>query len=169
MPKKGIVVYDTSYGNTQKIAETIADTLRVSGFEVDLFLVKDVKKLSAKDYDFLVVGSPTHFGTLTFPIRGLLGKLKGDEWENKPFAAFDTENPANEKKSMEPPNEKYSASAKIAGRLKQKRMVELAPNLRILVSGMKGPPVQGEIERAREYAKELSVKLSNPVPLAMSG
>ena len=25
---KGIVIYDTSYGNTQKIAETITDTLK---------------------------------------------------------------------------------------------------------------------------------------------
>ncbi len=40
---KGIVVYDTSYGNTKKIAETIAETLKESGIEVDLFDVKDVK------------------------------------------------------------------------------------------------------------------------------
>jgi flavodoxin len=168
MPKKGIVIYDTSYGNTQKISETIAETLKASGFVVDLFRVKDVKKLSAKDYDFLVIGSPTHFGTLTFPIRGLLGKLKGEEWLNKGFAAFDTENPANEKKSMELPDEKYSAAAKIAGKLKEKRMTELAPILRAVVLGIKGPLVQGEIERAREYAKELSAKLEEQVPLAVS-
>ena len=42
---KGIVVYDTSYGNTKRIAETIAETLKESGIEVDLFYVKDVKKL----------------------------------------------------------------------------------------------------------------------------
>ena len=36
---KGIVVYDTSYGNTKKIAETIAETLEESGMEVDLFNV----------------------------------------------------------------------------------------------------------------------------------
>jgi len=46
---KGIVVYDTSYGNTKKIAETIAETLKESGIEVDLFYVKDLKKLSGKD------------------------------------------------------------------------------------------------------------------------
>ena len=61
METKGIIVYDTSYGNTKKIAETIAETLKESGKEVDLFHVKDVKKLSAKDYNFLVLGSPTKF------------------------------------------------------------------------------------------------------------
>ncbi len=38
------------------------ETPRKSGVEVDLFYVKDVKKLSAKDYHFLVLGFPTKFG-----------------------------------------------------------------------------------------------------------
>jgi menaquinone-dependent protoporphyrinogen IX oxidase len=49
---KGIVVFDSSYGNTKKIAETIAETLKESGMEADLFHVKKVKKLSPKDYSF---------------------------------------------------------------------------------------------------------------------
>jgi menaquinone-dependent protoporphyrinogen IX oxidase len=50
---KGIVVFDTSYGNTKRIAETISETLKESGIQVDVFYVKEVKKLSVKDYDFL--------------------------------------------------------------------------------------------------------------------
>ena len=95
METKGIIVYDTSYGNTKKIAETIAETLKESGIEVDLFDVKNVKKLSGKDYSFLVLGSPTKFGTMSLTIRFFLGKVKKEEWTNKPFTAFDTENPEN--------------------------------------------------------------------------
>ena len=62
------------HGNTKKIAETIAETLKESGIEVDLFDVKDVKKLSAKDYNFLVLGSPTKFGTMSFAVRVLFGQ-----------------------------------------------------------------------------------------------
>ena len=76
---KGLVVYDTSYGNTKTIAETIAETLKEAGIEVDLFYVKDVKKLSAKNYDFLVLGSPTKFGTMSFTFKRFLGKVKGEE------------------------------------------------------------------------------------------
>jgi len=50
-------------------AEAISETLKESGIEVDVFHVKDVKKLNAKDYDFPVVGSPTRFGTMSFAIR----------------------------------------------------------------------------------------------------
>ena len=44
---KGVVIYDTSYGNTRKIEETIAETLKASGMDVNLFDVNNVKKLSS--------------------------------------------------------------------------------------------------------------------------
>ena len=150
---KSIVVYDTSYGNTQTIAETIAETLKESGIEVDLFDVKNVKKLSAKNYNFLVLGSPTRFGTMSFAIRGFLGKVKSEEWVNKPFAAFDTENPEN----ME--RKEYSAAEKIAAKLTDKKMNQLLPVLKAAVIGQKGPLKEGEIERTKDYAKELAIKL----------
>jgi menaquinone-dependent protoporphyrinogen IX oxidase len=155
---KGIVIYDTSYGNTKKIAEAIAETLKESGMEVDLFYVKDVKKLSAKDYDFLVLGSPTKFGTMSFTVRGFLGKLKSEEWTSKPFAAFDTENPENlERARIE--KKEWSAAEKIAERLREKKMKQLLPVLKALVLGQKGPLVEGEIERTKDYARELAIKL----------
>jgi flavodoxin len=43
---KGIVVYDSSYGNTKKIAEAISETLKDSGIEVDAFYVKKEVKSS---------------------------------------------------------------------------------------------------------------------------
>ena len=155
---KGIVVYDTSYGNTKKIAEIIAETLKESGMEVDLFYVKDVKKLSAKDYNFLVLGSPTKFGTMSLAIRFFLGKVKSEEWMNKPFAAFDTENPENiERARIE--NKEWSAGEKIAERLRDKKMNQLLPVLKAVVFGQKGPLKEGEIERTKDYARELAIKL----------
>ena len=146
---KGIVVYDTSHGNTREIAET----LKESGMEVAVLYVKDVKKLSAKDYDFLVLGSPTKFGTMSFAMRFFLNKVKSKEWVNKPFAAFDTENPENIERK------EGSAAEKIAAKLVEKQMNQLLPVLKAVVLGMKGPLQEGEIERARAYARELALKL----------
>ncbi len=150
---KGLVVYDTSYGNTKKIAETISETLKDSGIEVDTFYVKDVKKMSAKDYNFLVLGSPTKFGTMSFAVRFFLGKVKSEEWMNKPFVAFDTENPENIE------SKEGSAAEKIAERLKEKQMNQLLPVLKAVVLGWKGPIQEGEIERTKDYARELAIKL----------
>lgn len=154
---KGIVVYDTSYGNTKAIAEAISEALKESGIEVDLFYVKDAK-LNGKDYDFLVLGSPTKFGTMSFTFKRFLGKVKSKEWANKPFAAFDTENPENIEQSQAE-NKEWSAAEKIADKLKEKKMKQLLPVLKAIVFGQKGPLKEGEIERAKDYAKELASKL----------
>lgn len=150
---KGIVVYDSSYGNTKKIAEAISDTLKESGIEVDAFYVKDVKNLSARSHNFLVLGSPTKFGTMSFAVKGFLGKVKSKEWMNKPFAAFDTENPENIERK------EGSAAEKIAEKLKEKQMNQLLPVLKAVVLGWKGPLQEGEIERAKEYARRLASEL----------
>jgi menaquinone-dependent protoporphyrinogen IX oxidase len=159
---KGIVVYDTSYGNTKKIAETIAEALRESGIEVDLFDVKDVKKLSAKDYDFLVLGSPTRFGTMSFAIRGFLGKVKTEEWMSKPFASFDTENPENIERARSERKE-WSAAEKISEKLRDKKMNELLPVLKAVVLGQKGPLKEGEIARTKDFTRELAIKLKEDI------
>jgi menaquinone-dependent protoporphyrinogen IX oxidase len=151
---KGIVIFDTSYGNTRKIAETIAETLKESGIEVDTSYVKDIKKLSAKGYDFLVLGSPTRYGTMSFTVKGFLDKVKSEEWKNKHFAAFDTELPQNIEKG------EGSAAEKIARKLKDKQMNQLLPVLKAVVSKIKGASLkEGQIELAKEYAKRLSIEL----------
>jgi len=155
---KGIIIYDTSHGNTKKIAETITETLKASEIDVELFDVKEVKKLSTIDYNFLVLGSPTKFGTMSFAIKFFLGKVKSEEWMNKPFAAFDTENPENVEQSRIQ-NKEWSAAEKIAIKLKEKNMKQLLPVLKALVLGQKGPLVEGEIDRAKGYATQLATKL----------
>ena len=155
---KGIVVFDTSYGNTKAVAEAISETLNESGIEVNAFHVKDVKNLSPKDHNFLILGSPTRFGTMSFAIRGFLGKVKSEEWSNKPFAAFDTENPENIERARAE-NKEWSAAEKIAAKLRDKKMNQLLLVLKAVVLGQKGPLQEGEIERTKDYARERAVKL----------
>ena len=150
---KGMVVFDTSYGNTKAIAQAISETLRESGIDVDALAVKEVKKISAKEHDFLVVGSPTRFGTMSFAIKGFLRKVKSEEWANKSFATFDTENSENIEKKQ------GSAGEKIAAALRDKKMNQLLPALKAVVYDMKGPLKEGEIDRAKEYARSFAVEL----------
>jgi len=150
---KGVVIYDTTYGNTKKIAETITDTLKESGLKVDISHVKDIKELSG-DYDFLILGSPTKIGTMSWAVRGFIGKkIKSEEWANKPFAAFDTEMESVVKKGGR------SATKKISKKLKDQGLKQLQPELKVMVLGMKGPLKDGEIEKAKEYAKSLVSEL----------
>ena len=73
---------------------------------------------------------------MSFAIKFFLGKIKNEEWINKPFAAFDTENPENvEQSRLE--NKEWSAAEKIASKLKEKKMQQLLPVLKVLVLGQK--------------------------------
>ena len=152
---KGLLVYDSSHGNTKQVAEAISYSMKDSGIEVDAFYVKKAGKLNAKDYDFMVVGSPTKFGTMSFTTKRFINKMNSKDWANKPFAAFDTENPENIERR------EGSAAEKIAELLKDKQMRLLQPVLKSVVIGWKGPMQEGEIERAEEYAKELAEHLNN--------
>ena len=155
---KGIIIYDTSYGNTQKIAEVLSETLKDSGIENDVFHIKKIKKINGKDYNFLALGSPTKFGTMSFAMKFFLGKINSKDWANKPFFASDTENPENVEKSRVE-NKDWSAAEKIAEKLKEKNMNQLLPVLKGLVNGMKGPLLEGEIERTKNYALDMATKL----------
>ena len=90
---------------------------------------------------------------MSFAIKFFLGKVKSEEWMNKPFTAFDTENPENMAKK------EWSAAEKIAERLRDKKMTQLLPVLKAAVLGQKGPFEEGEIKRTEDYAKELAIKL----------
>jgi len=151
---RGIVIYDTSYENTKIIAETIAETLKESGLDVHLSHVKDVKELHARDHDFLVLGSPTRINNMSFAAsRFISGKIRGEEWKDKPFASFDTELPDVIQKSG------ASAAEKIAKKLSEKGLKQVLPVLKIAVIGIKGPLKEGEIENTRKYAEGLASEL----------
>jgi len=54
----------------------------------------------------------------------------------------------------------YGNTRKIAEKLKEKQMNQLLPVLKSVVLGKKGPLQEGEVERTKDYARELAAKLS---------
>jgi len=57
---KALIVYESLYGNTAKIAEAIARSLGEHGLEVDVRPVTEVPAAGTAQVDMLVVGGPTH-------------------------------------------------------------------------------------------------------------
>lgn len=151
MATKGIVVYDTSYGNTRKIAEVLAGSLREKGHEVDLFYVKE---LAPSQYDFLILGSPTRMNTMSFTMKSFIkNKFKEKGWMDKPFATFDTEGVDVIERNGP------SAAEKMKDLLIQRGLKPLLPVLKTGVLGIKGPLKEVEVERTQKYADELNEKL----------
>jgi flavorubredoxin len=57
---RALVVYESLYGNTAEIGETIASSLRARGLEVVEVPVSNIEPAEAARVDLLVVGGPTH-------------------------------------------------------------------------------------------------------------
>jgi len=79
-----LVCYYSRTGNTEKMAVKIAEVMKKEGLEVDLKKVEKVSVDELLDYDCLIFGSPTYYGSMAWPVKKLLdesvkyhGRLKG--------------------------------------------------------------------------------------------
>ena len=76
---KAIIVFDTRYGNTEKIAKSFETGLKEAGVQTACINVKDVAVDSLKQYDLICVSAPTEAFTASKPMKQFLGKLKSTD------------------------------------------------------------------------------------------
>jgi hypothetical protein len=57
---RALVVFETLFGNTAAIGETVAATLRARGMDAEALAVTHADPAATADVDLLVVGGPTH-------------------------------------------------------------------------------------------------------------
>jgi len=81
---KVLVCYYSRTGNTEEMAEKIAEVMKGEGLDVDLAKVENIKVDELLNYDCLIFGSPTYYGSMAWPLKKLLdesvkfhGRLKG--------------------------------------------------------------------------------------------
>ncbi len=81
---KALVIYYSRSGNTKKMAQVITDAINKEGVEVTLKDVKDIGAQELLEYEAIVVGSPTYYGSMSSEIKKLFddsvkfhGKLDG--------------------------------------------------------------------------------------------
>ena len=71
-----MTVHESKYGNTQLVAETIAEGIReASDMQITLQELKEVNLEQPVDFDVLLIGSPNHFGSQTKGIKKLIDDL----------------------------------------------------------------------------------------------
>ena len=86
---KALIVYASRTGETEKIANLIAEGVRFSGHEADVRKVTDVKKEDdLKGFEAVVFGSPTYHGDMVQGMKTLLFLAEKAELEGKIGGAF---------------------------------------------------------------------------------
>ena len=89
--QRGIVIFDSRYGNTEKIAVALATGLRQSGIEIACINAKEITNIELlKEYNLIAVGSPTENHTASEPIKQFLTKSERLDLSGKSGLAFDT-------------------------------------------------------------------------------
>ena len=149
---KVIIIYESKYGNTRLVAETIAGAMsEVSGIEITLIELKEIDLNMLNQFDAILVGSPNHMGNATKSIRKFIDGLGKVNLEGKPAAVFDTYIGNDFEKAvrkMEKQMGKTAPGLKLA-----------APGLSIRVERMKGPVTEGELPKCKEFGVKITTKL----------
>jgi len=160
---RSLVVYESSFGNTQRLAQTVAEALSEEG-EVTVRAV-DEPLPPLHGFDLMVVGAPTHVhglssrmsrkgaleqqgreGEVGIGVRGWLERLP--LLGRPPVAVFDTR--AHKSELLV-----GSAAHGMAHRLRKKGYRLAVEPESFFVEGTPGPLAAGEGERAAGWAKSL--------------
>ena len=142
-----IVIYDSKFGNTEQIAKAIG-----KGFGEDTKVIK-VGEAKAEDiapYHFVIIGSPTQGGRQTAAMKTFLDNLPAEALKEKRLAAFDTR-----LKNVFVKVFGYAAP-RIEAAIKAKGGNATAQPQGFFVKGAKGPLLDGELERASNWAKSVA-------------
>ena len=81
---KVVVIYYSRSGVTKRMAEIIHEELKNNGINTDIFSVDKISPKELLNYDGVILGSPTYYGTLAAEIKNFIdetvvfhGKLDG--------------------------------------------------------------------------------------------
>jgi len=150
---KGVVAYDSVYGNTKQVAEAIAEQIRSEGHEVELIALKDGAG-GAVSGDFMFVGSPTRIGRMTRETKGFVEGLDREHWKNRSIVAFDTVGPLSEdaeKRKKWLSRIEKSAATRMLELLRERGLSAHPEVLHIAVTGFKGPLAPDALDMARDF------------------
>lgn len=136
------------------MAEEIAEGIReTEGMEVVIDDVEVVDPQWAVDYDIILIGSPNHLGGPARTIKRFIDNLSRLNLKAKWFAVFDTYLGGDFEKAVK----------KMEKTIKEKipSLKRISPGLSIRVRGIKGPIVDGELPRCREFGRQIANQLKD--------
>jgi flavodoxin len=150
------VIYDSVYGNTERIAKAIAGALEPQE-NLELVRASSMKPDLLRGSDLVIVGAPTQGFRPLESIRLFLESIPADALKGVKVAAFDTRITGKEagKGARLVARVGGYAAKRMADVLKKKGGNLILPPEGFAVNGSEGPLATGELERAGQWAKNL--------------
>lgn len=155
---KAMVVYDSAYGNTEQLARAMGEALGALG-DVEVQKVSDAEPERMGQADLLIVGSPTQKFRPTAAMTGFLKRIPDKGLQGVKVAAFDTRFTEDDIKKVRIlaffVHLFGYAAGPMAERLLRKGGSLALPAEAFYVADTEGPLLDGELERAKEWARSL--------------
>ncbi len=155
---KALVIYDSFFGNTEKITRAIGDALAAS-MEVAVMRVQDVGAAQLAGLSLLIVGSPTRAFSASPDTKAWLKRLAPGSLQGVKVAGFDTRIAvADAGARVLPVLVKVFgyAAEPIAAALVKKGGTQAALPEGFIVLDSEGPLKDGELERAAQWAGQIT-------------
>jgi len=159
---KGVIVYDSYYGNTKLVAEAIAEQIKLEGHETEIISVRD-KYPKPPQGDILFLGSPIRMGSVTRRVKKYVKKLDKRAWKDKPIVVFTTilMQPENATDKQKESREKYDIAAgrKLRDLARSEGLNAVENHLWVDVKGIKGPLVDTGVEKTKQFTRDILKKV----------
>ncbi|MFW9828410.1 MAG: flavodoxin domain-containing protein [Candidatus Thorarchaeota archaeon] len=152
--KNVIILYDSLFGNTKKIAISLDRGLEAGGLHVDSLSIQDFDIRELDSYDIIGIGGPTHMRGLSKPMKQFLSKIKRIKLKNKKGFVFET-------KASFPLS--GSAAKKILKYFKMMKIEVLYPIITGIVVGKEGPLEGNTVSKMEEIGLDIADKLNNKI------
>jgi flavorubredoxin len=148
------VFYDSKYGNTQLAAEKIVEGLQSKGIEADLVNIKGVRPGVAVCSDVLVLGAPNHMARPSRTMARFIEYLALADLKATQFAVFGTYS------GRARPVDRAVKKLEAMVQAKMPTLKPVLPSLSVRVNGVRGPIMEGELDRCLEFGVALAIQLS---------
>jgi flavodoxin len=143
---KALVVFDSTWGNTEKIAQAVASGI---GAGARACRVGEADAQGYGSVDLLVLGSPILGGRPSQAMQGFINGIPRDTAKRLTVATFDTRLLMRFAKLF------GFAAVRMADQLKEKGSA-LKSSEGFFVQGRSGPLADGELDRAAQWGRTLS-------------
>lgn len=151
--KKVVVVYQSKYGNTKRVAEAIVEGVRESEeIEVVLCEVEEMDFGKITHYHLILIGSPNHIGGPTRSVSKFIDNLGKLNLKGKQIAVFDTYIGRYFEKAVKKMEKRISEKAP--------ELKLISPGLSIKVGGIKGPVLDEELPRCKDFGRKIVTQIN---------
>jgi flavorubredoxin len=145
---RALVIYGTRTNQSKKIAELIAEGMRLKGLEATVASIGEVEKqgIDPQGYEAVVLGAPTYHGEMLQTMKTYLFSLEKLNLEGKVGGSFGA----------------YGWSGESSGRIYDTMKHVFKMNM---VNGplmLKSASLGGGIKMAQDYGMEIASRISSP-------